>query len=123
MENLEQIADNSKEGKRGCLDRLYDLGKYALMGAAMLGAVAYSLPVRAEEPGEKVDDSFSMMEVIRGPKGKKIYRIRKAFTIEGRIQKPNAFYVLERSQLNYDWVTLKKSFLGRIPDSVKKHPF
>ena len=63
------------------------------------------------------------VKVERGKGGKKVYRITTSFVIEGRIQKPNAFYVLERSQINYDWVELKRNFMPRILDSVRKHPF
>ena len=63
------------------------------------------------------------VKVERGAGGKKVYRITTGFVIEGRIQKPNAFYVLERSQINYDWAALKKNFVPRILDAVKKAPF
>jgi len=63
------------------------------------------------------------VKVERGAGGKKVYRITTGFVIEGRIQKPNAFYVLERSQINYDWAALKKNFIPRILDAVKKKPF
>ena len=63
------------------------------------------------------------VKVERGAGGKKVYRITTGFVIEGRIQKPNAFYVLERSQINYDWAALKKNFIPRILDAVKKEPF
>ena len=43
--------------------------------------------------------------------------------IEGRIQKPNAFYVLQRSQINYDWAALKKNFIPRIVETVEQSPF
>ena len=72
---------------------------------------------------DKKDESAPKVKVERGKGGKKVYRITTSFVIEGRIQKPNAFYVLERSQINYDWVALKKNFMPRILDSVRKHPF
>lgn len=63
------------------------------------------------------------VEVKRGPGGKKTYVIKTEFVIEGRIQKPNAFYVLQRSSINYEWATLKQDFLPRITESVNKAPF
>jgi hypothetical protein len=54
---------------------------------------------------------------------KKLYRIKTEFVIEGRIQKPNAFYVLQRSTINYDWVDTKQQFLPHILKSVKESPF
>ena len=63
------------------------------------------------------------VKVERGRGGKKVYRITQGFVIEGRIQKPNAFYVLQRSQINYDWAGLKQKFVPRILDAVRKSPF
>jgi len=63
------------------------------------------------------------VKVERGAGGKKVYRITTGFVIEGRIQKPNAFYVLQRSQINYDWAKLTKDFTGRILESVRRSPF
>lgn len=69
---------------------------------------------KAKDPGVKVE---------RGAGGKKVYRITSGFVIEGRIQKPNAFYVLQRSQINYDWAKLTQEFVPKILDTVKKAPF
>jgi hypothetical protein len=43
--------------------------------------------------------------------------------IEGRIQKPEVFYILQRSNLNYKSLELQRSFVPEIVDSVKKQPF
>lgn len=44
-------------------------------------------------------------------------------TVEGRIQKPQAFYILQRSNLNYEGLNKVESFLKRIPESVRTEPF
>ncbi|MBX2810506.1 MAG: hypothetical protein KTR25_01795 [Myxococcales bacterium] len=44
-------------------------------------------------------------------------------TIEGRIQKPQAFYILQRSSLNFEGLALKKSFVPKIVKSVEKASF
>ncbi len=75
------------------------------------------------DSGKKEGEEAPEVKVERGAGGKKVYRITTGFVIEGRIQKPNAFYVLERSQINYDWAALKKNFIPRILDAVKKSPF
>jgi hypothetical protein len=73
---------------------------------------------------EKKDDAENpKVKVERGAGGKKVYVIKTGFVIEGRIQKPNAFYVLQRSQINYDWAALKQRFVPRILDAVRKSPF
>lgn len=55
-------------------------------------------------------------------KGRKVIRL-EAIKVEGRIQKPQAFYILQRSNLNFEGLELKKSFLPKIVESVDKKPF
>ena len=43
--------------------------------------------------------------------------------IEGRVQKPNAFYILNRSSLGYELLELRTSFLREVVRSVQKEPF
>jgi hypothetical protein len=61
--------------------------------------------------------------VERGAGGKKVYRITDALRIEGKIQKPEAFYVLQKSSINYDWQDLKQDFIPKILESVAQAPF
>ena len=74
------------------------------------------------EQGQQGDDA-PKVKVERGAGGKKVYRIQTEITIEGKIQKPEAFYVLQKSSINYDWQELKQQFLPKIIDSVSKAPF
>ena len=43
--------------------------------------------------------------------------------IEGRVQKPNAFYILNRSSIGYEVMDLRTSFLQDIVRSVREEPF
>ena len=43
--------------------------------------------------------------------------------IKGRIQKPEAFYILQRSELNFKGLEPRKSFIPLILKSVEKDPF
>ena len=43
--------------------------------------------------------------------------------IEGRVQKPNAFYILNRSNLGYEVLDLRTSFVDEIVESVEEEPF
>lgn len=43
--------------------------------------------------------------------------------IEGRVQKPNAFYILNRSNLGYEVLELRTSFLREVARSVQEEPF
>jgi hypothetical protein len=54
-----------------------------------------------------------------GPKVIELEEIR----IEGRVQKPNAFYILNRSSLGYEIVDLRASFLKEIVRAARKKPF
>jgi hypothetical protein len=53
---------------------------------------------------------------------KKVIRL-DALTVEGRIQKPEAFYVLPRSSLSFDELQKTESFVPKIEKSVEKEPF
>ena len=41
------------------------------------------------------------------------------FLVEGRLEKPNAFYILRRSQSGYDWARLDAKFLPLVLESVQ----
>jgi hypothetical protein len=89
-------------------------------------AAALVLAAPSAMAQDKPDDDTKKgpaVKVRRGKGGKKTIVIQQAFVIEGRIQKPNAFYVLQRSQINYDWAKLKKDFKPRIIEAVRKAPF
>jgi len=55
-------------------------------------------------------------------RARKVIRIEET-RIEGRIQKPQAFYILQRSNLNFEGLQLKNSFVPKIIQSVEKAPF
>jgi hypothetical protein len=43
--------------------------------------------------------------------------------IEGRVQKPNAFYILNRSNIGYEVMDLRAHFLRNVIESVRREPF
>ncbi|MGF1467782.1 MAG: hypothetical protein ACFCGT_16785 [Sandaracinaceae bacterium] len=43
--------------------------------------------------------------------------------IEGTVQKPNAFYILTRSNLGYEVLDLRTSFVREVIRSVQDEPF
>ena len=53
----------------------------------------------------------------------KVYRITEEIRIEGKIQKPEAFFFYQKSTINYDWQELKQDFIPKILDSVSHSPF
>jgi hypothetical protein len=63
------------------------------------------------------------VKVEKGAGGKKVYRITEEIRIEGKIQKPEAFFFYQKSTINYDWQELKQDFIPKILDSVSHSPF
>lgn len=53
---------------------------------------------------------------------KKVIRL-DAITVEGRIQKPQAFYILQRSTLNFDELNRAETFIPKVEKSVEKDAF
>jgi hypothetical protein len=68
-------------------------------------------------------DAPTKVKVEKGAGGKKIYRITDEIRIEGKIQKPEAFFFYQKSSINYDWQELKQDFIPKIYDSVSRAPF
>ena len=54
------------------------------------------------------------VKVEHGAGGKKIYRITDEIRIEGKIQKPEAFFFYQKSSINYDWQELKQDLIPKI---------
>ena len=74
-------------------------------------------------PGAPAANEGPKVKVERGTGGHKVYRITEEIRIEGKIQKPEAFFFYQKSSINYDWQELKQDFIPRILDSVSKAPF
>ena len=49
--------------------------------------------------------------------------IQEVTRVEGKIQKPEVWYLLPRSNLNFQSIELKKDLAPRIEESVNKAPF
>jgi hypothetical protein len=91
-------------------------------------AFAGTRPALAQPPADNTgaapaNAEAAKVKVERGAGGKTVYRITEAIRIEGKIQKPEAFYVLQKSAINYDWQELKQDFIPKILDSVSRAPF
>jgi hypothetical protein len=57
------------------------------------------------------------------PKGKPKTIKLDEISVEGKIQKPQAFYILPRSNLNYTGLDTQESLLPRIKKAVRSEPF
>ena len=68
--------------------------------------------------------SFAQTPATTAPPAKKKKVIRlDAITVEGRIQKPQAFYILQRSTLNFDELNRAETFVPKIEKSVERDSF
>lgn len=74
---------------------------------SVLGAAGIAGAQGRAKPAPKVSNVITLEETV----------------IEGRVQKPEAFYILQRSNLNYNALEPKKSFVPKILDTVKGKPF
>ena len=88
--------------------------KWILIALPAIAFAQEAPPPESQGPKVKVERSAS---------GQKIFRITEGIVVEGRIQKPNAFYVLQRSTMDYDWESLKQDFIPKILNATTKHPF
>ena len=91
----------------------------AILTAMML----FSSVALAQEAGTPAATAAPKVKVERSASGQKIFRITEGIVVEGKIQKPNAFYVLQRSSMDYDWESLKQDFLPKILQAASHHPF
>lgn len=53
------------------------------------------------------------------PGGKKAISIDDEFLIEGKLEKPNAYYILRRSSIDFDWARLGATFSPLVLESVQ----
>ena len=89
----------------------------------MLAQAAPADDAPAPAAGDTPADAAPKVKIEKGAGGRKIYRIETAMTIEGKIQKPEAFFFYQKSSINYDWQELKQDFIPKILDSVSHAPF
>jgi hypothetical protein len=101
---------------------LADLAGGAEPAAGARAAVS-PVPGGAGGAGGAEGSDAPKVKVERGAGGKKIYRITEDIRIEGKIQKPEAFFIYQKSSINYDWQEMKQDFLPRILESVNRAPF
>lgn len=92
-------------------------------GATPSAKTAAAASAGAGGAGGAGADDAPKVKVERGAGGKKIYRITEDIRIEGKIQKPEAFFFYQKSSINYDWQEMKQDFLPRILESVNRAPF
>ncbi len=84
--------------------------KFALAAAAAMAfALVLFAPSTVSAPARRG----------RGPRVVQLGGIR----IGGRVQKPNAFYILNRSSIGYEVLDLRTSFTREVVRTVQDEPF
>lgn len=82
-----------------------------ISGVVLLGTLLWSGLGYAQNVKQKIDNVPSSVINLEGT------------VIEGKIQRPQAVYIIAKSGLNYTSFRLKKSFVKDIVDSVKQDKF
>ncbi len=108
------IDSNSRTSSRGRAQPVFTA--FALVALLSLG----SAPVRADDPPAKADSAAAPARA--GAPAKKVLRLEE-FTVEGRLQKPQAFFILPRNNQTFDDGDKKESFLPKIVKTCDKDPF
>ncbi|QDE88989.1 hypothetical protein BHS06_08430 [Myxococcus xanthus] len=77
-------------------------------------------PVLAQDASQASSSSSGAASPKKAPR--KVIRL-EAITVEGRIQKPQAMYILQRSNLSFDDLNRTESFVPKVEKSVEQEPF
>ena len=93
--------------------------------ALFLLLLAAARPSWAEDPAstkKAADRAASAPQAPAPKKAAKVIRL-EAIQVEGRIQKPEAFYFLDRSKPSFDDLNRTESFVPKVVHSVQQDPF
>lgn len=99
------------------------IGLAAVAGAASAQTATTLTPKRCSDSEGAGGGEKTKYEVVTGPDGKKIFRIKTGFVICGKVPKPDVLYGLLNTTINYEWENLKQDFLPKVMTSVEQAPF
>ena len=106
-------------GNRGVLIRKYAFSVLAV--ASVLSTM--SLPCRAfaQDPTPETSEATASGSsgTTRSSSGRKKISLDDEFLVEGKLEKPSAFFVFKRSALDYDWARLDAQFTPLVLESVQ----
>lgn len=95
-----------------------------LLTLTLAATLSFTPPAKPADPGESAATAPVALAQSSGESGKKKKVIRlDALTVEGRIQKPQAFYILQRSNLNFEELNRTETFIPKVEKSVENDPF
>ena len=95
-----------------------------LLSAIVCAAtLSFGYEARAEDPPQQGTEAAKRSrQSLRADSAANVESLEELVVV-GRIQKPEVFYVLGRTDFRYRGLTLKKSFVDRISGSIRKNPF
>ena len=93
-----------------------------LAAAALAAAPARAQDKDAAEEKPAQEKKAPVRSESKKPKKKGVLNL-DVFTVEGRLHKPTAFFILQRQNLDLDGLEKKESFLPKIVKSTEKDPF
>jgi hypothetical protein len=111
-------------GSHGCITAamlsLAKLSNLWFMGVVLAG-LTLAGTVQAAPAAKGAAPAKTDAKPAKPPKpgGKKVISVDEEFLVEGRLEKPSAFYVLRRSSTDYDWARLDAVFTPLVLESVQ----
>ena len=98
--------------------------------AVLFSSMAPSLSAHAQVPNSPGTDAKSgaatsttakpaKAKAVKSKSGNKVISLDDDFLVEGKLEKPSAFYVLRRSSTDYDWARLDAVFTPLVLESVQ----
>ena len=76
-------------------------------------------PVERDDAARTSDGTGDAPRPGRASDGPRRVNLDDEFLVEGKLEKPNAFYILRRSTLGYDWARLDARFSPLVLESVQ----
>ena len=113
-----ELAGN--HGSRGVLIRKYAFSVLAVAG--VLSTMALPCQAFAQDPTPETSEataSGTTSGTTRSSSGRKKISLDDEFLVEGKLEKPSAFFVFKRSALDYDWARLDAQFTPLVLESVQ----
>ncbi len=98
------------------------LAPVVVLATILLPSRAMAAPPPASDgSGQASDDTSSSKSAATDdrPGGRRRISLDDDFLVEGKLDKPSAFYILRRSTMDYDWARLDAQFSPLVLESVQ----
>lgn len=91
---------------------------FVLAVTAVLSTMALPLRAHAQDPTPEAAPAPASKPAATSSGSKRI-SLDDEFLVEGKLEKPSAFFVFKRSALEYDWARLDAQFTPLVLESVQ----